>query len=130
MAIQGPNRIVVRDEKGNETVRRASHLKVCDPKEKVTAMVKRHDKYNCFGRSTKLLLHAKDVPDLQFTSKTERKGEILPDTEVSVIEWSVDSNKQKNVSGSDLIGRCGESFCQTQKYLYKDQRLIGMISTL
>ena len=26
--IHGPNRIVVRDEKGNKTVRRASHLKI------------------------------------------------------------------------------------------------------
>ena len=34
IVIHGPNRIVVRDEKGNETVRRASHLKICDLKEK------------------------------------------------------------------------------------------------
>ena len=38
VVIHGPNRIVVRDEKGNESVR-ASHLKVCDPKEKVAAML-------------------------------------------------------------------------------------------
>ena len=54
VAVHGPNRIVVRDEKGNETVRRASHLKVCDPKEKVTAMVPEHDEYNSFRRSMKL----------------------------------------------------------------------------
>ena len=34
VAIHSPNRIVVRDEKGNETLRRASHLKVCDWKTK------------------------------------------------------------------------------------------------
>ena len=39
VAIHGPNRITVRDEKGNESVRRASHLKVCDWEEKVTSMV-------------------------------------------------------------------------------------------
>ena len=39
VAIHSPNRITVRDEKGNESVRRASHLKVCDWKEKVTSMV-------------------------------------------------------------------------------------------
>ena len=38
VAIHGPNRIVVRDEKGNETLRRASHLKVCDWKQKVASM--------------------------------------------------------------------------------------------
>ena len=37
--IHGPNRIVVRDEKGVETVRRSSHLKACDLKDKVAAML-------------------------------------------------------------------------------------------
>ena len=95
-------------------LRRASHLKVYDPKEKVTAMVPRHDKDNCFGRSTKLLLHVKDVPVLQFTSKTEGEDEISPDTEVSVVEWSIDSNKQKNVSSSNLIESCGEICTKTK----------------
>ena len=108
VAIHGPNRIMVRDEKGNETVRRASHLKVCDPKEKIVAMIPEYDEYNSFGRSTKLLLHTKDVPDLQFTSKTERKGEIPPNTEVSVVELSFDPNKQKTVSCPDLIEKCVE----------------------
>ena len=43
--VHGPNRIVVRDEKGNETVRRASHLKICEPKDKVAAMVPEDDEY-------------------------------------------------------------------------------------
>ena len=34
VVIHGANRLVVRDEKGNETLRRASHLKVCDWKQK------------------------------------------------------------------------------------------------
>ena len=86
VAIHGPNRIVVRDKKGNETVRRASHLKMCDLEDKVAAMIPEHDKYNSFGRPTKLLLHPKDIPDLQFTSKTKGRGKILSDTEVSVVE--------------------------------------------
>ena len=57
VAVHGPNRILVRDERGIDTVRRASHLKVCDPKVKVTAMVPEHDEYKSFRRSTKLLLH-------------------------------------------------------------------------
>ena len=71
IAIHGRNRIVVRNEKGNKAVRRASHLKTCDPKQKVTAMVPEHDEYKNFGRSMKLLLHTKDVPHLQFTSETD-----------------------------------------------------------
>ena len=78
--IYGPNRIVVRDEKGVETVRRLSHLK-----DKVTAMLPDIDKYSHFERNTKLLLHPKDVPDLQFTTKTEKKGEVLPGVEISMV---------------------------------------------
>ena len=86
VAIYEPNRIVVRDEKGNEMVRRASHLKVCDLKAKVALMLPNQNEYSSFGRSTNLLLHPKDVPDLQFTTNTEDKGEILLDTEVAEIE--------------------------------------------
>ena len=76
--VHGPNRIVVRDEKGNEAVRRASHLKICEPKDKVAAMVPEDDEYKQFGRNTKLLLHPKDVADLQFTPTEDKKGEIPP----------------------------------------------------
>ena len=78
VVIHSPNRIVVRDVKGNETVRRSFHLKVCNLKKNVAAMIPEQDEYNNFGRSTKLLLCPKDVPDLQFTSETEEKGGILP----------------------------------------------------
>ena len=67
--IHRPNRIVVRDEKGVESVRRSSHLKVCELKDEMAAMLLDTDKYRQFGRNTKLLLHPKDVPDLQFCPK-------------------------------------------------------------
>ena len=106
MAIHGPNRIVVRDEKGNKTVRRASHLKVCDLKEKVSAMTPEEDEYSKFGRSTRLLLHPKDVPDLHFTRKTGGKGKILPNTEVSLVELM--SESRKTIGNTDLIEICNE----------------------
>ena len=55
-----------------------------------------------FGRSTKLLLPPRDVPDLQFTSQTEESSEISPNTEVSVTEVVCQS-----ING-DLIEKCGE----------------------
>ena len=55
LVIHGPNRIVVRDDKGNKTLRRASHLKVCNLKEKVATMPPEQDEYSNFGRSTKFL---------------------------------------------------------------------------
>ena len=93
VAIHSPNRITVRDEKGNETVRRASHLKVCDWKQKVTSMVPDQGEYEKFGRSTKLLLHPKDIPDVQFDRKARNKSEISPDVENSVIEVNVTSGR-------------------------------------
>ena len=38
------------------------------------------------GRNTKLLLHPKDVPDLQFTSKTKERGEISPEVDICMIK--------------------------------------------
>ena len=83
------NRIVVRDEKGNETLRRASHLKACDLKQKVASMTPEQEEYDKFGRSIKLLIHPKDIPDLQFDGESRVKGEILPNTEISMIEVNI-----------------------------------------
>ena len=103
--VHGPNRIVVRDEKGNEAVRRASHLKICEPKDKVAAMVPEGDKYKQFGRNTKLLLHPKDVTDLQFTPTEDKKDEIPPEVEVSLINIDVDREKCDKI---DLTSESGE----------------------
>ena len=95
----GPNRIIVRDEKGVESVRRASHLKVCELKDKVAAMLPDIDEYRKFGRNTKLLLHPKDVPVLQFNSKTEKNGKIPPEVEISMVNVIP---KQNISSSTDL----------------------------
>ena len=93
VAIHGPNRITVKDEKGNESVRRASHLKVCDLKQKVTSMVPDQNEYGKFGRSTKLLIHPKGIPDLQLLEKLRNNSKILQDTEISVIEEEYTSER-------------------------------------
>ena len=103
--IHGPNRIVVRDEKGNETVRRSSHLKACELKDKVAAIVPEAHEYKRFGRNTKLLLHPKDVTDLQLSPTTESKGEIPPEVEISMV--NVETN-QEIPDSTDLMNRSGE----------------------
>ena len=131
VAIHGPNRIVVRDEKGNETLRRASHLKVCGWKQKVVSIAPEQEEYDKFGRNTKLLIHPKDVPDLQFDRKARNKGEISLDTKISMIEVNVtsggdeygeippkqqagkiisdlSSDKEKSVDSPDLCKERGE----------------------
>ena len=95
VAIHGQNRITVRDEKGNESVRRASHLKVCDWEEKVTSMVPDPREYDKFGRSTKLLIHPKDIPNGQFDKQTDNKSEIPPEAENSVIEVNAISGREE-----------------------------------
>ena len=97
--IHEPNRIVLRDEKGIESVRRSSHLKVCELKDKMAAMVPDTDEYRQFGRNMKLLLHPKDVPDLNFSSKTEKKGKIPPEVEISMVYVT---------SSIDLVEKSGE----------------------
>ena len=95
VAIHGPNRITVRDEKGNKSVRRASNLKVCDWEEKVTSMIPDPREYDKFGRSTKLLIHPKDIPNVQFDRQTDNKSEILPEAENSVIEVNATSGREE-----------------------------------
>ena len=95
VVIHSPYRITVRDKKGNESVRRASHLKVCDWKEKVTSMVPDPGEYDKFGRSTKLLIHPKDIPNVQFDRKTGNKSETLPEVENSVIEVNATSGREE-----------------------------------
>ena len=95
VAIHSPNRITVRDEKGNESVRRASHLKVCNWEEKVVSMVPDPGEYDKFGRSTKLLIHQKDIPNVQFDKQTDNKSEISPEAENSVIEVNATSGRKE-----------------------------------
>ena len=75
VAVHGPNRIVIIDEKGNESVRRASHLKHCDSKTKFASMVPENKEYEEFGRSTKLLLHPRDIPELHFPEESSTNNE-------------------------------------------------------
>ena len=103
--IHGPNRIVVRDEKGIESVRRSSYLKVCELKDKIGTMMPDVDEYKHFGRNTKLLLHPKDVTDLQFSPKMEKKGEIPPETEISLINLITN---QEISDSTDLMSKSGE----------------------
>ena len=103
--IHRPNRIMVRDEKGIESVRRSAHLKVCELKDKMATMVPDADEYRQSGRNTKLLSHPKDVPDLWFSSETEKKGKIPPEVEISMVNVMP---KQKISGSTDLTNGSSE----------------------
>ena len=110
IAVHGPNRIVVRDKKGNESVKRASHLKHCNPKTKFSSMIPDNKEYEEFGRSTKLLLHSKDVPELQFPVEPimmEEKSTAKTFTANCVIE-SIADNTNRSGEISEISPDLGD----------------------
>ena len=72
-AIFGRNRIEVQDEKGNKSLRRAAHVKVCQPVDKVIDQLPPQTVYEQYGRTSKLLIHPKDVPHIPFHLFEERQ---------------------------------------------------------
>ena len=91
-AIFGNNRIEVQDECGHKSIRRSAHVKYIDPSEKVIQQLLSEQILKNYGRSSKLLLPAKDIPDLQFdAAEAKEKGDSSERTEVLEIA-NVDIN--------------------------------------
>ena len=85
-AIFGNNRIEVQDERGHKSVRRSAHVKYIDPSEKVEKQLPSEQVVKNYGRSSKLLLAEKDIPDLHFDIKDKKgKGDSSEQTEVMEI---------------------------------------------
>ena len=82
-AIFGNNRIEVQDERGHKSVRRSAHVKYIDPSEKVERQLPSEEVVKNYGRSAKLLLAPRDIPDLQFpVAEREEKGDSPKKTDV------------------------------------------------
>ena len=79
-AIFGNNRIEVQDEGGHKSVRRSVHVKYIEPSEKVENLLPNEEVVKNYGRTSKLLLAEKDIPDLHFDIKDNR------DSPVDVVE--------------------------------------------
>ena len=85
-AIFGNNRIEVQDERGHKSIRRSAHVKYIEPSEKVIQQLPSEQVLKNYGRSLKLLLAAKDIPDLQFdAAEAKEKGDSPERTEVMEI---------------------------------------------
>ena len=134
-AVYGRNRIEVQDEKGNKSVRRAAHVKVCEPVDKVIHQLSPQAVYEQYGRRSKLLIHPKDVPDVSLQIFSQDKLEKVDEcdesqnragTDVTVNEVAHQTGSQETSSqhtGIDTIDaswnrqrqqqdekRCGVSF--------------------
>ena len=85
-AIFGNNRIEVQDERGHKSVRRSAHVKYIAPSEKVVSQLPSEQVVKNYGRSSKLLLAEKDIPDLDFNvTDRKEKGDSLETMEVMEI---------------------------------------------
>ena len=84
--IFGNNRIEVQDERGHKSVRRSAHVKYIKPSKKVVKQLPSEQVLKNYGRSSKLLLAEKDIPDLHFdVVETKEKGKSLERADVMEI---------------------------------------------
>ena len=95
-AIFGNNRIEVQDERGHKSIRRSAHIKYIAPSEKVVKQLPSEQLLKNYGRSSKLLLAEKDIPDLHFEEVTvaKEKSDSLEKTELMEI---MDVNTKRSV---------------------------------
>ena len=85
-AIFGNNRIEVQDKRGHKSVRRSAHVKYIAPSEKVVNQLPSEEVVKNYGRSTKLLLASKDIPELHFdVTDMKEKGDSSEKMEVMEI---------------------------------------------
>ena len=102
-AIFGNNRIEVQDERGHKSVRRSAHVKYIAPSEKVVNQLPSEQVVKNYGRSSKLLLAEKDIPDLDFNvTDTKEKGDSLETMEVMEITDMNTSDSLESAAGEAL----------------------------
>ena len=83
-AIFGNNRIEVQDKRGHKSIRRSAHVKYIAPSEKVVKQLPSEQVLKNYGRSSKLLLAEKDIPDLHF-DVTDAKEKNKPSERADVM---------------------------------------------
>ena len=103
--IFGNNRIEVQDERGHKSVRRTAHVKYIVPSEKVVKQLPSEQVLKNYGRSLKLLLAEKDIPDLHFDiTETKEKGKLSERADVMEI-MNVDTKESAKNSDSQEHSR-------------------------
>ena len=96
-AIFGRNRIEVQDEKGNKSLRRAAHIKVCQPADKVIEQLPSQKVYEQYGRTSKLLIHPKDVPNIPLQLFEERRQTTeMGEKDLNMLELNDSSDESRS----------------------------------
>ena len=112
-AIFGNNRIEVQDEHGHKSIRRSAHVKYIEPSEKVIQQLLSEQVLKNYGRSLKLLLAAKDIPDLQFdVAEVKEKGESSERTDVVEI-IDMDTNGSVMISKNSDLGEHSKNLLES-----------------
>ena len=100
VAIHGKNRIEVQDEKGHKSIRWLGHVKPCHPAEKVCHQIPSQEVYEQYGRTSKLLIHPRDIPHIPL--EVFREQQEIEKSEDRNIELSlIDSQKELLVDNHD-----------------------------
>ena len=115
-AIFSNNRIEVQDERGHKSVRRSAHVKYIAPSEKVVNQLPSEQVVKNYGRSSKLLLAEKDIPDLDFNvTDTKEKGdsletmEVMEITDVNTSGMTPQNSEFQELSRNSLESAAGEA---------------------
>ena len=102
VAIHGKNRIEVQDEKGHRSIRWSGHVKPCQPTEKVCHQLPPQEVYKQYGRTSKLLIHPKDVPHIPLeVFEEQRQVKKLEDHEAEISQ--INDKKEILVDTSDEL---------------------------
>ena len=102
VAIHGKNRIEVQDEKGHRSIRRSGHVKPCQPTEKVCHQLPPQEVYEQYGRTSKLLIHPKDVPHIPLqVFEEQQQVKKLEDHEAEISQ--INDKKEILVDTSDEL---------------------------
>ena len=86
ITIHRSNRTKVQDEKGHKPLRRAGHVKKVEPADKVCYQLPPDEVYKQFGRASKLLIHPKNVPNIEMFSAQGSDELVNPSEEVAELQ--------------------------------------------
>ena len=120
-ALYGRNRIEVQDDKGNKSVRRAAHVKVCEPVDKAISQLPPQAVYEQYGRASKLLIHPKDVPEIPLQLFNGQRKE---ETHEDIADTVLVDVRDKSQSREEILNNVVESIDCIDESTNREQGLV------
>ena len=121
-AIFGRNRIEVQDEKGNKSVRRAAHVKVCQPVDRVINQLPPQTVYEQYGRTSK------DVPHIPLQLFEEQR-QTTEEGEKDVNMLAMDDTPDESNSRTQRV-TATEKLCDSEVFtLDSEEEVLVLVDT-